>query len=105
MQEFGRTIGAATNNEAEYRGLLAGLDLALEQGAQDLEVRMDSDLLVSQLKGEYRVRSGNLKPLFDEAKRKLARFERVRLVHIPRALNARAAALANRALDSQRSQE
>ncbi len=95
-----KTIGKATNNEAEYRGLLAGLDAALENGATELEVRLDSELLVSQLNGQYKVRAANLKPLYAQAQQKLKRLARVHIVHVPRALNAKADRLANDALDA-----
>jgi ribonuclease HI len=103
VQEFGRTLGVTTNNEAEYRGLLAGLDAALAQGATELEISLDSELLVAQVNGHYKVRAGNLRPLHAEAKRKLKRFQRVRIVQVPRSSNSRADELANRALDQARS--
>ncbi len=102
IQEFGQAIGRATNNEAEYRGLLAGLDAALAQGANEIEIRLDSELLVSQLNGTYKIRAANLKPLYEEAKKKLKRFTRARIVHVPRAENARADKLANQALDAKK---
>ncbi len=99
IEELSQSIGTATNNEAEYRGLLAGLDAALKSGIKELEVRLDSELLVAQLNGEYKLRAANLKPLFDQAKNKLAQFKRVRIVHVPRRQNSRADQLANEALD------
>lgn len=99
VQEFGKVLGVATNNEAEYRGLLAGLDAALAHGATELDILLDSELLVAQLSGEFKIRAPNLKPLYAEAKKKLKRFKHVRLEHVPRSLNSRADALANRALD------
>ena len=92
----------ATNNEAEYRGLLAGLDAALARGATELEIRLDSELLVAQLEGDYKIRAANLKPLHAEAKRKLKRFKQIRFVQVPRSSNSRADALANHALDKHR---
>ncbi len=102
VREFGQAIGKMTNNEAEYRGLLAGLDAALEKGGSELEVQLDSELLVLQLNGTYKIRAANLKPLFDQAKKKLKRFARVQIVHVPRAQNARADKLANQALDAKK---
>jgi ribonuclease HI len=99
VEEFGREIGTATNNEAEYRGLLSGLDAALGRGATELEVHLDSELLVAQLKGDYKIRAANLKPLHAEARRKLKHLARVRVVQIPRSSNSHADALANRALN------
>ncbi len=99
VDQFGEPIGFATNNEAEYRGLLRGLDAALAKGATELEIRLDSELLVAQLKGDYNIRAGNLRPLYMEAKKKLKRFNRAKVVHVPRSANSRADALASRALD------
>ena len=99
LQEFGQAIGPATNNEAEYRGLLAGLEAASQRDATDLEIRLDSELLVLQLNGVYKIRAANLKPLYERTKQRLTHFQRVKIVHVPRSLNSRADALANQALD------
>jgi ribonuclease HI len=93
-------IGSTTNNVAEYRALIAGLETALECGIAHLEVRLDSQLLVRQVTGEYRVKAANLKPLALQASRLLRRFDRVEVVHVPRRLNTVADALANEALDA-----
>jgi ribonuclease HI len=98
IYELGETIGNATNNEAEYRALLRGLTCARHFGAE-IEIRTDSELLARQLKGSYKIRAENLKPLFAEAQRALKRFKHVTIAIIPRALNRRADALANQALD------
>jgi ribonuclease HI len=98
IYELGETIGNATNNEAEYRALLRGLTCAQRFGAE-IEIRTDSELLARQLKGSYKVRAENLKPLFVEAQRALKQFKHVTIAIIPRALNRRADALANQALD------
>lgn len=98
--EFGRTLGVATSNEAEYRGLLAGLDAALAFKPSLLEIRLDSLLVVQQLAGDYKIRAANLKPLLAQVKKKIKRFANVRIVHVPRSLNSRADALANRALNA-----
>ena len=103
VAEFGRAIGRATNNEAEYQGLLAGLDAATRFGATALDIRLDSELLVQQLNGEFKVRAPNLKPLLKEAQDKLRRFRRVQISHVPRAYNSRADRLANQALDREAS--
>lgn len=97
--ERGERLGTATNNVAEYRGLVAGLEAAIAAGVADLEVRLDSLLLVRQVMGEYRVKAPGLKPLHRAAVGLLARIGRVRVVHIPREQNTRADALANAALD------
>ena len=100
IEALGETLGRATNNEAEYRALLRGLERASHHHATELEIRTDSQLLAQQLKGDYRVRAENLKPLHIQAQRALAQFERVGIRHIPRAQNGRADALANQALDA-----
>ncbi len=94
-------LGHTTNNIAEYRALLLGLERALALGVAALEVRADSELLIKQLKGEYRVKSEGLKPLFEKARQLLARFESVQLTHVRRELNAEADKLANRGIDEQ----
>ncbi len=79
LAEIGRYLGEQTNNVAEYQGLLLGLRHALAHGATDVEVLADSQLLIRQLAGVYRVRSPGLMPLFEEAKRLLTRFKKVEL--------------------------
>lgn len=99
IAEGGECIGHATNNVAEYHGLVAGLRMAAEHGITELLVRSDSELMVHQLNGRYRVKSPNLAPLFAEAQRLLKGFRAWKAEHIPRALNRRADALANEAMD------
>ena len=99
VAEGGDTIGVATNNVAEYRGLVAGLEAARSHGVDDLEVRLDSLLLVRQVTGRYRVKAPGLKPLHQRAAALLAGFTRHRVTHVPREQNSRADALANAALD------
>jgi ribonuclease HI len=94
-------LGRATNNVAEYQALLHALRFALARGASRVEVRSDSELLVRQVDGRYRVKSPGLQPLHREAKSLLARFERARVVHVPRERNREADALANRAVDER----
>lgn len=98
----GRFLGRATNNEAEYRGLIAGLERAVALGVQNLDVRLDSELVVLQLKGTYRVRAHNLLSLYQRARALLARLPAASVRHVPRSQNARADALANEALDGAR---
>jgi ribonuclease HI len=95
----GEYLGRATNNVAEYRGLLLGLDLALHHGLQDLTIRLDSELIVRQLTGEYRVKAPELKPLWAEARKRLAHFARWEVAHVPRAENAEADRLVNESID------
>lgn len=99
VTERGETLGTATNNVAEYRGLVAGLEAAVAARVAELEVRLDSLLLVRQVSGEYRVKAAGLKPLHRRAVGLLARLGRVKVVHVPREQNTRADALANAALD------
>jgi ribonuclease HI len=94
-------LGKATNNVAEYQGLLHGLRWALAQGAGEVEVFSDSELLVRQLAGRYRVKNPGLLPLFREAQSLLAQFARARVSHVPRERNRQADALANRAVDTK----
>jgi len=101
IEALGETIGHATNNEAEYRALLRGLERAALHG-DTIEVRTDSELLARQLNGAYRVRAANLKPLHAQAQRALKQFTRATIAIIPRELNRRADALANEALDKRR---
>lgn len=91
----------ATNNEAEYRGLLAALELASRVGVRELEVRTDSQLMERQLNGLYRVKAANLVPLFLEVRRRIGELARFRIVHVPRERNREADRLANAAIDRQ----
>lgn len=95
----GRYIGRTTNNEAEYQALIAGLEKAGALGVRQLDIRMDSELVVLQLQGRYRVRTPHLVPLYERVRRLLAGFEAVNVRHVRRAENSRADALANQALD------
>jgi ribonuclease HI len=93
-----QAIGVATNNVAEYRAVIAGLEKALKLGATQLEIRSDSELMVRQLSGRYKVKSPGLLPLYKKAAEYLLQFEKVTLKSIPRELNAEADVLANAAL-------
>ena len=96
----GEAIGTATNNVAEYRGLLAGLESALERGVSELEVVSDSELLVRQMLGEYKVKNETLRALQSEAAELAARLDRVTYTAVRRAHNELADSLVNEALDS-----
>ena len=100
LVEAGETIGIATNNVAEYRALIAGLRAVAELGVSEVEVRADSQLLMRQMTGAYRVKNAALRELWLEARRVAAAFERVRFVEIPRAENAAADLQVNLALDA-----
>lgn len=100
IDEFGETIGVATNNVAEYRALLLGLERARALGADEVEVVGDSELVAKQVQGVYKVKHAGLRPLHRESRAALARFARWSMRSVPRAQNARADALVNAALDS-----
>jgi ribonuclease HI len=100
VAEFGKTIGPATNNVAEYRALLSGLELALEHGVQRLTCFLDSELVVRQIEGAYKVKEVTLQVFHAEARQLLARFDAVDLRHIRREENAEADRLVNEALDA-----
>ncbi len=95
-----RALGRATNNQAEYQGVIAALEAALGLGAREVELRMDSELVIRQLSGRYKVRNPGLIPLHKRILALRERFDRVTLVHVPRAQNRVADKLANEALDS-----
>ncbi len=97
--EISEAIGVTTNNVAEYRALIAGLDLAAAFRPAHLVVRADSLLLVRQLTGEYRVKAPGLKPLFADVRQRLRTFAKVTIEHVRRENNVEADALANAALD------
>jgi len=96
----GHRIGRATNNVAEYRGVLAALEKARELGVEELEVRMDSELVVRQLEGRYRVKEPGLAALKGRVDDLVAEFRSVRFRHVPREDNRETDQLANEALDS-----
>jgi ribonuclease HI len=94
-------IGIATNNVAEYEALIAGLEAARPFDPRCVRVRADSELMIRQLEGRYRVKSAHLKPLYERASALLAEFDEVDLGHIRRELNVDADALVNAALDAE----
>jgi ribonuclease HI len=99
-EEHEAYIGEATNNVAEYAALLFGLQKARELGYEVIKVFSDSELLVRQIRGEYRVKHPRLRKLYDEVQGLLRSFEAVEIVHVRRAMNARADLLANRAIEA-----
>jgi probable phosphoglycerate mutase len=101
LREIGEYVGIATNNVAEWRGLLAGLEAALELGVEELAIRLDSELVVRQLTGVYRVKHPDLIPLAARARRLLARLRSVDIAHVRRKENAAADAVVNRVLDEK----
>ena len=99
IEELSKSIGIATNNVAEYNGLLAALRYAVDRREPNLLIRSDSELLVKQMKGEYRVKNPGLQPLHQEARRLIGQLGRVTFEHVRRAHNAEADRLANLAMD------
>jgi ribonuclease HI len=102
LREVGTYLGVATNNVAEWTGLVTGLEAALELGVDDLSVRLDSELVVKQISGAYRVKHEGLIPLHAKAKMLLRKFARVDVQHVRRKENAAADALVNQVLDANR---
>jgi ribonuclease HI len=102
LREVGTYLGVATNNVAEWTGLVTGLEAALEMGIDDLAVRLDSELVVKQISGQYRVKHAGLIPLHAKAKVLLRKFARVDVQHVRRKENAAADALVNQVLDAHR---
>ncbi|MBI2954112.1 MAG: ribonuclease HI family protein [Chloroflexi bacterium] len=99
VREVSKFIGHATNNQAEYSALIAGLKAASELSPDVVHIRLDSELVVKQIKGEYRVRNIALKSFYDEATRLLRGFKKRTISHIPREQNRGADLLANLAID------
>jgi len=101
LDEAAEAIGVATNNVAEYRGLLLGLTRARELGASEVEVVNDSELIAKQVNGVYKVKHADMKPLHAAALQALGAFDRWSIRSVPRAQNAAADALVNQALDAR----
>jgi ribonuclease HI len=101
LAERAERIGKTTNNVAEYRALLLGIATAKEMGGTELELVGDSELIVRQVEGRYKVKDAALRELHAEAKRELAAFERWSIRHVKRAENADADRLVNAALDGE----
>ncbi|HKO38843.1 MAG TPA: ribonuclease HI family protein [Solirubrobacterales bacterium] len=99
LEELGERIGEATNNVAEYKALLRGIELAAEQGGTELELIGDSELVVRQVEGKYKVKNAGIKPLHAEVKKALGGFDSWSIRHVRRAENADADRLVNAALD------
>jgi ribonuclease HI len=102
LDEAAEAIGVATNNVAEYRGLLLGLQRARELGASEVEVVNDSELVAKQVNGVYKVKHPDMRPLHRQAMQALGDFRRWKVRSVPRAQNADADALVNQALDAAR---
>ena len=100
LERHAASLGQATNNVAEWTALLQALALASERGANDVEILADSELVVKQMRGEYKVRHPDLQPLHAQAVASLKAFRAFRIAHIPREKNKEADRLVNRALDA-----
>lgn len=99
VERRGEAIGRATNNVAEYKAVLLGIDVARELGAREVELIGDSELIVRQIKGEYRVKNADLQPLHRAVRQALEGFDRWTIRHVRREENADADALVNETLD------
>lgn len=97
--EAGEYIGETTNNQAEYQALIAGLTRAQQEGVKELTCYLDSELVVKQMTGEYRVKEPTLKPLHENVRGLAALFERISFAHVPREKNKVADRLVNQAID------
>ena len=100
LKEVSQFVGRKTNNQAEYMALIQGLEAVAEYQADAVLARLDSELLVRQLRGEYKVKSPLLKPLMRQVRELLARYKVVGIEHIEREYNRAADRLANRAIDA-----
>ncbi len=98
LASISQRIGQTTNNQAEYRAIIAALEKATILGAQQVDMRSDSELVVRQINGGYRVKNETLKPLHQKVKQLLSQFEGFTITHIPRQQNREADSLANMAL-------
>jgi ribonuclease HI len=99
IAELTKYLGTTTNNVAEYNGVIIGLEEAQRRGIDDLDVRMDSKLVVEQMRGVWKIKHPNLKPLALRAGALFATFPRRAISHVPREQNGIADALSNRAID------
>ncbi len=100
VKELGVFFGVCTNNEAEYRALILGLEAAKDYGATAVKSYMDSELVVEQLNGNYKVKNQNLKKLWGEVQSLVKAFEKVEFAHVARSRNAHADKLVNEVLDA-----
>jgi len=101
VEELKRFLGTQTNNVAEYQAAILGLSRARELGVREVELIADSQLLIRQLGGQYKVKHPGIRPLYDEAVALLKMFAKVKLVHIPREQNTAADEMSNRAIDEK----
>lgn len=100
IKEISKTIGETTNNQAEYQAIIAGLEAAKDLGAESVECFLDSELVVKQLKREYKVKNKELAPLFLKVHNLSVQFKKISYTHVPREKNKEADRLVNEALDA-----
>jgi ribonuclease HI len=100
LAEVAEGLGETTNNVAEYTAALEGLRLAADLGATEVDLRADSNLLIEQLSGRYRVKAAHLRPLYEAVLEQARRFERITYRHVPREQNTHADRLANLGVDT-----
>ena len=98
LAKISQRIGVTTNNVAEYKALIASLQKAVKMGGKQVEIHSDSELMVQQLNGKYKIKAAVLRPLYLEAGQLLGQFESVKIKHMPREQNTEADRLANQAL-------
>ncbi|MFC1896980.1 ribonuclease HI family protein [Chloroflexota bacterium] len=99
ITSISQRIGRTTNNQAEYRAIITALEEATRVGARQVDIRLDSELVVKQINGEYRVKKDTLKPLYQQLKKLLGSLESFTITHIPRQQNKEADDLANKAFN------
>ncbi|MBL7155610.1 MAG: ribonuclease HI family protein [Candidatus Omnitrophica bacterium] len=99
LKEFNKFIGVTTNNIAEYNAVIYGLQEALIEKADEVELNLDSELVAQQLKGEYRVKNPNIRPLFEQARHLISGFKKIDIKHIDREKNKEADKLVNKAIN------
>jgi len=99
IASISRRIGKATNNQAEYRAIIVALEEATKLGANQVEIHSDSELVVKQINGEYRVKKVTLKPLYQQVKQRQGQLKGFTITHVLRQQNIEADKLANKALD------
>ena len=100
IASISRRIGTTTNNQAEYQAIIAAMEKAISLGARYIELKSDSELVVKQINGRYKVKNTALRPLYQKVVHLTGSLEGFTITHIPREQNAEADALANKALDS-----
>ncbi len=101
IKEIGEYIGIETNNVAEYKGLIRGLEEVIKLGSKKVKAHLDSELVVKQIKGQYKVKNENLKVLFEDAKKLIEKIDEFEIIHVRRELNKKADYLVNKAIDEK----